>query len=103
MITGYRPNPSGAWSAWQDTTATSVTVSPLTNDVEYTFEVRAHNARGASRVAAITRRPLSNTPDPDATLTLTADDPPYCAHGDDRQLLAPRIAGTVTQGGPGIA
>ena len=73
-----RPNPSGAWSAWQDTTATSVTVSPLTNDVEYTFEVRAHNGRGASRVAAITRRPLPNAPDPpDATLTLTNDDPPY--------------------------
>ena len=85
-----RPNPSGAWSAWQDTTATSVTVSPLTNDVEYTFEVRAHNARGASRVAAITRRPLSN-----ATLTLTADDPPYVLTAMIANFSHPG-AGTVT-------
>ena len=92
----YRPNPSGAWSAWQDTTATSVTVSPLTNDVEYTFEVRAHNGRGASRVAAITRRPLSNTPDPDATLTLTADDPPYVLTAMIANFSHPG-AGTVTQ------
>ena len=90
-----RPNPSGAWSAWQDTTATSVTVSPLTNDVEYTFEVRAHNGRGASRVAAITRRPLSNTPDPDATLTLTADDPPYLRTAMIANFSHPG-AGTVT-------
>ena len=92
-----RPNPSGAWSAWQDTTATSVTVSPLTNDVEYTFEVRAHNGRGASRVAAITRRPLSNAPDPpDATLTLTNDDPPYSRTPMVANFSHPG-SGTVTQ------
>ena len=85
-----RPNPSGAWSAWQDTTATSVTVSPLTNDVEYTFEVRAWNGRGHSRVAAITRRPLSN-----ATLTLTADDPPYVLTAMIANFSHPG-AGTVT-------
>ena len=86
-----RPNPSGAWSAWQDTTATSVTVSPLTNDVEYTFEVRAHGMAGEhSRVAAITRRPLSN-----ATLTLTADDPPYVRTAMIANFSHPG-AGTVT-------
>ena len=57
----YKPV-GGQWSALTPTTTRSETITGLTGGVDYLFEVRAHNARGASRVAAITRRPLSNRP-----------------------------------------
>ena len=47
-------------------------------------------AEDTSRVAAITRRPLSN-----ATLTLTADDPPYVLTAMIANFSHPG-AGTVT-------
>ena len=57
----YKPV-GGQWSALTPTTTRAETITGLTGGVDYLFEVRAHNARGASRVAAITRRPLSNRP-----------------------------------------
>ena len=63
----YKPV-GGQWSALTPTTTRSETITGLTGGVDYLFEVRAHNARGASRVAAITRRPLSNRP-PTVTCT----------------------------------
>ena len=63
----YKPV-GGQWSALTPTTTRAETITGLTGGVDYLFEVRAHNARGASRVAAITRRPLSNRP-PTVTCT----------------------------------
>ena len=64
----YRRRPvDGSWSAWttiadSDASSTKHTVSGLTEDVRYQFQLRAHTANGASPTSAIASAVAGLTP-----------------------------------------
>ena len=62
------------WNAWSDlsATATSTIVTGLTNDSEYSFEVRASNDAGDGEVATVDATPVLATPDVPTNLMATA-------------------------------
>ena len=74
-ITNYQHGRSDA--GWEDVpggpTATEVTVSGLTNGVEYVFNVRAVSSAGAGAQAAVSATPAA-VPDAPGNLTATPDD-----------------------------
>ena len=73
---------SGAWESWNDIfSTTSYTVPNLTNDTEYTFQVRAVNAVGAAQ--------LSN----EATATPREDD---CGQASDDRPCAVTVGTSQT-------
>ena len=64
-ITGYRTrfkvSTATAWEDWVTVTTLSATVSDLTNDTRYDFEVQAQNSAGWSASAAIRATPVAST------------------------------------------
>ncbi len=65
-----------------DATTTSYTVTGLTNDTAYTFEVRAVNASGGGTEASVTATPIA-VPGAPANLTATAGDAQVTLSWDD--------------------
>ena len=78
----YSSNSHGTWTesepAWADVTrgssARSQTVSSLTNDTEYTFEVRAVNAAGEGPAGRVSATPAVSKPGPVRNLRVSAGD-----------------------------
>ena len=78
----YSSNSHGTWTesepAWADVTrgssARSQTVSSLTNDTEYTFEVRAVNAAGEGPASRVSATPAVSKPGPVRNLSASAGD-----------------------------
>ena len=53
----------GSWMNWMDNgMSRTATVSPLTNEMDYNFEVRAMNANGAGPAATASAMPMSTKP-----------------------------------------
>ncbi len=80
-ITGYQYRyqmAGGAWSSWMATTpalARTATVSSLTNESNYNFEVRAQNANGDGPAAADSAMPMSTVPDTPMSFGSTSTGP----------------------------
>ena len=78
----YSSNSHGTWTesepAWADVTrgssARSQTVSSLTNDTEYTFEVCAVNAAGEGPASRVSATPAVSKPGPVRNLSASAGD-----------------------------
>ena len=78
----YSSNSHSTWTesepAWADVTrgssARSQTVSSLTNDTEYTFEVRAVNAVGEGPASRVSATPAVSKPGPVRNLSASAGD-----------------------------
>ena len=80
-ITGYQYRyqmSGGSWSSWMATTpalARTATVSSLTNESNYNFEVRAQNANGDGPAAADSAMPMSTVPDTPMSFGSTSTGP----------------------------
>ena len=80
-ITGYQYRyqmSGGSWSSWMATSpalARTATVSSLTNESDYNFEVRAQNANGDGPAAADSAMPMSTVPDTPMSFGSTSTGP----------------------------
>ncbi len=80
-ITGYQYRyqmAGGAWSSWMATSpalARTATVTSLTNESNYNFEVQAVNARGPGDTATDSAMPMSTVPDTPMSFGSTSTGP----------------------------
>ena len=80
-ITGYQYRyqmSGGSWSSWMATTpalARTATVTSLTNESNYNFEVQAVNANGADATATASAMPMSTVPDTPMSFGSTSTGP----------------------------
>ena len=80
-ITGYEYRyqmAGGSWSGWMATSpalSRTATVSSLTNESDYNFEVQARNSNGAGPAATASAMPMSSLPAIPTTLRSTGTGP----------------------------